>query len=131
MPGPPAGPLEVPLPALLRAARDGDARATATGAMPARLNLGRDIGPNLFLQAARAALTALSAGTPPAMVPLARPVSPAPEPVPVGEETALAQRPAFRNMRFRNGWVIFPPDFEGQNVIELTRLQTWTGKPAA
>jgi hypothetical protein len=131
VPGLPAGPLELPLPALLKAARDADHQATATGAMPARLNVGRDIGPNLFLQAARAAIDRLSAGAPPTTIPLARPVSPAPEPVPVGEETALAQRPVFRNMRFRNGWVIFSPDFEGRNVIEMTRLQTWTGKPAS
>ena len=55
---------------------------------------------------------------------------PGPVPVPAGEETALAQRPAFRELRFRNGWTIFPPDFEGRNVIEMARLQSWTGKPA-
>ena len=28
------------------------------------------------------------------------------------------------------GWVIFPPDFQGRNLTELGRLQTWTLKPA-
>lgn len=134
IPTPPTEPLEVPLPMLLAAAREADAHATATGAMPARMNLGTEVGPNAFLQPARAALEQ----TGKAHAAQTQPPSPADRPSPVfrlrssvSEATALAQQPAFRNMRFRNGWSIFPPDFKGRNVIELARLQTWTGKPAA
>jgi hypothetical protein len=135
VPGLPEGRIEVPLSALLSAARDADAHATATGAVPARLKLGVEVGPNVFLQAARAALEKLAhaaAGRLPA-----QPARPSASEPPVfrlpsavwNEETALAQRPAFRDMRFRGGWVIFPAEFEGRNVIEMARLQTWTGKP--
>ena len=93
---------------------------------PARLDLGSEIGPDAFLQAARSVLYTLAAGAAPRTVRI-EPASPA---AAAGEETALAQRPAFRNLRFRNNWVIFPAEFEGRNVLQQVRQQTWTGKPA-
>jgi hypothetical protein len=125
---PPAGPAEVPLTALLAAARTADAHATRTGAMPSRLTAGVEVGPNLFLQAACAALEGLSSGAAPRVVPIGQPRLP--EVGAAVEETALAQRSDFQNLRFRDGWVIFPTGFEGRNVLRQIRQQTWTGKPA-
>jgi hypothetical protein len=127
-PEPTVLPAEVPLADFLAAARAADLHATRTGAMPARLNVGPGIGPNLFLQTARSLLDALETGAAPRLVRLRLSSSTG---TAIGEETALAQRPAVRQMRFRDGWSIFPADFEGRNVIEMARRQTWTGKPAA
>jgi hypothetical protein len=129
IPSPPAEPAAVSREALLAAARQADRHATATGAMPARLDVGAEVGPNLFLQVARALLSGLADGAAPAALPLGRWLPAAQLPAPVGEETALAHRPAFQQMRFRDGWTIFPQGFEGRNVIETARWQTWTGKP--
>jgi hypothetical protein len=119
------GPIELSAAALLAVAREADAHASATGTMPSRVSLGEQIGPNSFLQAARVALERIGnngAGFPTASV-FRLPSTEA-------ETTSLAQKPNFRDMRFRGGWSIFPPDFEGRNVIDMARLQTWTGKPA-
>jgi hypothetical protein len=128
LPPPPSGSVEVPLAALLAAAREADAFATRTRTMPARLDVGVEVGPNVFLQAARSVLAEIAAGSAPATVSVGQPSSSAS--VAVGEETKLAQQRDFREMRFRDGWTIFPPEFEGRNVLEMARLQTWTGKPA-
>ena len=45
------------------------------------------------------------------------------------EEPALARRPDIGDYRFQ-GWTIYPPDFRGDHVRQMIRLQAWTAKPA-
>ena len=87
-------------------------------AVPAAIPIGaEEIGPGTWLQAAARVLR--SGGLPSSIE------------VPPGEEyPALARGEAFQRVTFTGKWTEFPPDFEGQNVIELARLQTWTAKPA-
>jgi hypothetical protein len=133
-PAPPAG--MVPVPALLAAARVADRHVTETGTLPARLSLGGvEVGPNGFLQAARAFLQATSGAPAPARpgssAPSAGPAAPAEVPLRAAvERTALAARQDFVDLHFRGTWSIFPPDFEAPRLIELARWQAWTGKPA-
>jgi hypothetical protein len=48
----------------------------------------------------------------------------------VSEYPAITRRKDFRKLKFTDGWTIFPPDFEGNDVLEMIRLQAWTAKPA-
>ena len=99
-----------------------DQFATQTGTVPARIPIGREvIGPNALLQAAAIALSDWQR------------TGQAPEAVeirPVGEEPAIVARDDFARQRFAGNWSIFPPDFEGRNVLQMIRLQAWTAKPA-
>jgi hypothetical protein len=126
------GPTEPPPPPLTAiqpwagfaaAARWADERCTETGAVPARIPLnGGSIGPNAFLQAARRALRdGRITGQPPERVEIR----------PDGEEPAILAREDFARQRFTDTWSIFPPEFEGRNVLAMIRLQAWTAKPAA
>ena len=45
------------------------------------------------------------------------------------EYPAAADSDAFRHFRYRGTWPILPPDFQGKNLIELNRLQSWSYKP--
>ena len=79
------------------------------------------MGPHAFLRAVRSVLEKAGAGRPFGATSVA----------PVDELPVFAAREEIRNLRFRDGWSIFPPDFEGRNVIEMIRRQTWTARPAA
>src|SRR5207245_1144226 len=81
------------------AARWADQSATRTGAVPARLPVGRGaVGPNAFLQAAAGALTGWRrTGQPPEAVEIR----------PVGEEPAIVARDDFSRQRFAASWAIF------------------------
>ena len=104
------------------AARWADESCTETGAVPARLPLGGGaVGPNAFSQAARRALADWHAtGQIPTTI----------EVRPVGEEPAILRREDLARQRFTDTWSIFPPEFEGRNVLQMIRLQAWTAKPA-
>ena len=104
------------------AARDADAFCTETGSVPASIRRGEtEIGPNAFMQAAAYVLTEWhSTGQIPQFVSIR----------PSCEYPAITKREDFRKLKFTDGWTIFPPGFEGNNVIEMIRLQAWTAKPA-
>ena len=104
------------------AARDVDALCTETGSVPASICLGgNEIGPNAFMQAAAYVLTEWqSKAQIPQSVNLRQ----------VSEYPAITRRKDFRNLKFTDGWTIFPQDFEGNDVLEMIRLQAWTAKPA-
>jgi len=103
------------------AARHVDAFCSEMRAVPARIPLGDGIGPNAFLQAMRSILrTAGQGGTPPGSI----------EIYSADEYPAFTRRDDVRGQRFRESWSIFPPDFDGENVLETIRLQAWTAKPA-
>jgi len=107
---------------LLDACRGVDAECRRTGAVPTGVRLGTgEIGPHAFLCGVRGILAeVLTSGRPPAAIPV----------VPVMELPVFAERDEIRDLRFHGGWSIFPPEFEGRNVIETIRRQTWTAKPA-
>lgn len=111
-----------PWPVFATAARWADACCTQTGAVPARIPLAdRAIGPNAFLQAALGALTGWqSTGQLPDTVEMRS----------VSEDPAILESEDIARQRFKESWTIFPPDFEGRNVLEMIRLQAWTAKPA-
>jgi hypothetical protein len=104
------------------AARRADQLATETGMVPARIPLGGgEMGPNAFLQSAiRGLFDWQRAGQAPANVEI-RPVS---------EEPAILAREDLARQRFQDTWSIFPPEFEGRNVLAMIRRQAWTAKPA-
>jgi hypothetical protein len=112
----------VPWSEFAAAAHRADQRCTETGAVPALHPLGRAVvGPNAFLHAARQALGSWrNTGQPPESVEI-RPVS---------EEPAILRREDLARQRFKETWSIFPPEFEGRNVLAMIRLQAWTAKPA-
>jgi hypothetical protein len=112
---------EISISGLLEVCRSVNFECTQVGAVPARISLGGlTIGPNAFLQAGlRALREILREGDRPETVP----IRPAPE------YPAIVERKDFREHRFK-GWTIFPPDFEGENVLRMIRLQAWTAKPA-
>lgn len=114
-------PVELTHAALLEAAARADIEARETGAMPSLVPTpAGEIGPNALLQAvARGLLQAQNGSAVPDRV-----IVP-----PVPEEPAIAQRPDIAAMTV-GGWSIFPPEFEGQNVLAMARLQLWTAKPA-
>ncbi len=127
------GPINVPpmhspsanLPAddFFNAARDVDAFCTENGSVPASICLGgNEIGPNAFMQAAAYVLTEWQSK---AQIPQSVNLRP------VSEYPAITRRKDFRNLKFTDGWTIFPQDFEGNDVLEMIRLQAWTAKPAA
>jgi hypothetical protein len=111
-----------PWPEFAAAARWADALCSETGATPARIPLGGGvIGPNAFLQAAVRALMDWQT---------TRRLPDRVEIRPVSEDPAIVGREDFAHLRFKDAWSIFPPDFEGRNVLEMIRLQAWTAKPA-
>jgi hypothetical protein len=36
----------------------------------------------------------------------------------------------FQGLKYEGSWSVFPPDFKGEHLIEVTRLQSWSAKPA-
>jgi hypothetical protein len=107
---------------ILTAARAVDILCTETGAVPARVALGTTtIGPSAFAQAAARLLTRWAE---------TRRLPSSVEIRPVPEYPAIAERDDFQRLKFQDGWSIFPPEFEGRNVLEMIRLQAWTAKPA-
>ena len=46
------------------------------------------------------------------------------------EEPAILRREDFARQRFTDTCSMFPPEFEGRNVLQMIRLQAWTAKPA-
>jgi hypothetical protein len=120
-PARPARPVELDETGLMQAAAHAEACACETGAMPASVPTpAGPIGPNALLQAAAHWLLQSRNGSPAAGRIV---VSPVPE------EPAIVDRPDIAGMSLR-GWSIFPPEFEGRNVLAMARLQMWTAKPA-
>jgi hypothetical protein len=106
--------------AALRAAH---ATASLTGMMPTSVPLNGGIAPATAMRLAAAYLlaTELKGECLPAQEMLGVPGGP--------REPALAQRPDIGDHSFQ-GWTIHPPDFRGDHVRAMTRLQAWTAKPA-
>ena len=105
--------------------RAGCARVQSTivrsGHLPAQVDLdGLDVGIGSFYRAACAAYAALGNGHPPQEVML----GPGPQVPAIAEPIARQTEGGYR------GWVIHRPDLDPTNLLELTRLQTWTLKPA-
>ena len=103
---------------LLAAAKAADAVMSETGRLPSSAPAGRTaIGPGTLLRTlARWART-------PERVPERTALSPGPE------LPAFARTEQLAKMTFKNGWVVFPEDFAGENVARHARLQAWTAKP--
>lgn len=99
-----------------------DALCTQTGCIPAKICLDSGaIGPHTLMQAAARVLTEWQT------------TQQLPQSVnihPVSEYPAFTEREDFQRFKFKGNWSIFPPDFEGNNVLEMIRLQAWTAKPA-
>jgi len=53
------------------------------------------------------------------------------QPVPVVRGVLAPEQHVSNNRRFGAKWVIFPEGWTADGVLETTRLQTWTLKPAA
>jgi hypothetical protein len=103
-------------------ARQVDDFCTRTGSVPASIQVGNaEIGPHAFLRAAARLLTAWN---------LSQQIPQTVDVHPVSEYPAILERDNFQRHKFKGGWTIFPPDFEGNNALEMIRLQTWTAKPA-
>jgi len=120
---PPAAPepFEVPIGLLMAAARQALGLSEQTGRMPARTVLGGvEVGPNTLLQACTRAIPRHFRARWPERIPV----------LPADEIPALAHREDFARLRFQNSWSVFPPDFRGERLLELARLQAWTAKPA-
>jgi hypothetical protein len=115
------GPAELAAGAAATALREASAAASLTGMMPSRVRANGGLSPAATMRLAAVYLRAADAtGARPeeALV------------VPVGaEEPTLARRPDIGDYRFQ-GWTIYPPDFRGDHVREMIRLQAWTAKPA-
>jgi hypothetical protein len=119
---PPAGISEGPHElAAATALREANAAASLTGMTPAIVRANGGLSPAAAMRLAAAYLLAAdTTGARPegALV------------VPAGaEEPALARRPDIGDYSFQ-GWTIYPPDFRGDHVREMIRLQAWTAKPA-
>ena len=111
---------EIPTSDLLKTSRTVNFECTQTGAVPARILLGQlVIGPNAFLQSGLKVLREMQQNEKLPEVVSIRPVP---------EYPVIIEREDFRNFSFK-GWTIFPPDFEGKNVLRVIRLQSWTAKP--
>jgi peptidoglycan/xylan/chitin deacetylase (PgdA/CDA1 family) len=92
------------------------------GAVPLAVRVGTaNLGPGRFLRLAARTLVVLAGGGAPD----------APAAVPAGgDAAALAGREDFVRLRFRGTWSVFPPEFEGQRLLEQARWQTWSATPA-
>lgn len=42
----------------------------------------------------------------------------------------IVEQPVFRELRYFRVWVGYSPDFEGANLLQLAKLQSWSAKPA-
>lgn len=105
-------------PEFVAAARWADDHCSRLRRVPAEIPVGAShIGPGAFVQAAARALCAPEL---PATIPIE----------PAAEYPAITQRDDFRKLHFKGTWSELSPQFEGQNVIEMIRLQAWTAKPA-
>lgn len=114
-------PFEVLVGLLMAGARRALEEAEHTGRMPARVSIaGVEVGPNTLLQACARAVPRHFRGRWPERVRV----------LPADETPALAQRDDFSRLRYQGTWSIFPPDFRGEHLLELARLQAWTAKPA-
>ncbi|MFQ5762727.1 MAG: hypothetical protein ACE5PO_06805 [Candidatus Bathyarchaeia archaeon] len=106
---------------LLTVCRAVNFKCTQTGAIPTRIVLGRlAIGPNAFLQSGLRVLREMRRKETLTEIVSIQPAS---------EHPVIVEREDFRNLKFK-GWSIFPPDFDGENVLQMIRLQAWTAKPA-
>jgi hypothetical protein len=102
------------------AARQALATLAKSGHVPSSVPLaGREANPAALFTAAAAALQALLAGL----------AADATVTWPSGRLTL--EDCVGRNERDMWGWVIFPEGFNPVDLLDLTRLQTWTIKPAA
>lgn len=92
-----------------------------TGHLPAQVELnGVNVGIGSFYRAACESFDVLARGQVLSQVTL-----------PPGLQVpAIAEPIARRTERGYRGWVIHKPDLDTTNLLELTRLQTWTLKPA-
>ena len=89
-------------------------RLCSEGYLPAAVPLGGgEVGPNAFMRTCIDMLT----GRRPSLRALP-------------EMPALADRQDIAEMRFQGSWSIFPPEFRGENVLQMARLHTWAAKPA-
>lgn len=114
-------PFEVPIGALMLAARRATEAATRSGRLPASIELGgASIGPNTLLQACARAIPRHFRARWPERVTI----------TPADEVPALARREDFAALRYQDTWSVFPPEFRGEKLLLLARLQAWTAKPA-
>ncbi len=94
-----------------------------TGAVPAAVPLGdagTTVGPQALMRAVRRCLRSSLSAAPRRTVPIE----------PADETPEFARRPEIADARFQNTWSIFPPEFQGKNVLAAIRRQAWTAKPA-
>jgi hypothetical protein len=121
LPPPAPEPFEAPIGLLMAAARRALAVVEETGRMPARVPLlNTEIGPNTLLQACLRAFPRHFRARWPERVQV----------LPADETPALARREDFARLRYHGTWSAFPPDFRGERLLTLARLQAWTAKPA-
>jgi len=115
-------PLRAPFAMLQDACRQAAESAATQGRLPASVAMnGAVVGPNALLQAARAAaLHREETGAWPAECAV----------LPAEETPALAEREDIARMRYQRTWSIFPPEFEGRELLRQARRQLWTMKPA-
>jgi hypothetical protein len=93
-----------------------------TGQLPASVDIGgATFGIGSFYRAACESLVALAAGQTPGRVTLPS----GPQIPTIAETIARGTEAGYR------GWVIHKPDLKVTKLLELTRLQTWTLKPAS
>jgi hypothetical protein len=112
----------LPADEFFKTARRVEEFCAGTGAVPANIQLGhKTIGPNAFMQAAAPLLTSWK---------LTKQVPQFVNIHSVSEYPAITEGDDFKRFKFKDSWTIFPPDFEGNNVLEMIRLQAWTAKPA-
>ena len=127
----PSGPLEMPPaePGLSRVGLEGvyalawaaDEHVRRNGALPAVLDLdGAGIGAGSLFALFSQAYLDMDSGTP-------RPEYPIPEfePYPAGQETRILDEIAGYK-----SWPVHRPDLDMSGIVEFTRLQLWTLKPA-
>lgn len=119
------GPREMDAGPAATALRAAAATVALTGMMPSRVPMPANGGitPATVMRLAAAYLLAAAAAA-------ARPQDQDTLVVPAGgQEPLLAQRPDIVDYPFQ-GWSIHRPDFRGDHVREMARLQAWTAKPA-
>jgi hypothetical protein len=115
-----AVPVEVGAEEFKAALREADEFIAVSGQIPSFVNVGRlQIGPGTLMRGLKEWI-GNGPGTPPPQVRL----------TPGPELPAYAAAPSMERMKFENGWIVFPPDFKGENVIRHAKLQSWTAKPA-
>ena len=111
---------QVPIGALMVAARRALELAALTGRIPTAIPLGgATLGPNALLQACARAVPQHFRARWPERASVA----------PADETPALAHREDFAALRYHNTWSIFPPEFRGEKLLKLAQLQAWTAKP--